>query len=868
MDILMADNTPMMRQYREIKAQNPDCLLFFRLGDFYEMFGDDAITASRELDLVLTTRDRNVENPDDRMPMCGVPYHSSEAYIARLIARGYKVAVCEQLTDPSQSKGLVERGIIRIVTPGTVTEPSMLDDSRQNYLAAVYSDDDGAAICYADISTGEMNVVLVSDGNPQKLKNELAVISPREAILGGRTARDSALLDFLTAQLNCHTTSEEARFWEGYTTKMLAERFGADGMSAYGLRPGAPDAVAVGALLGYVADTHRATSALLRFAKAVAGSMELDYSAIRGLELFASNATGEKRGSLLWVLDHTKTAMGRRLLRSWLSRPLLSPPAILRRSDAVADLVGATVARGELMQSLKFVNDLERLGGRVMYGSATPRDLLALAGSTAEFDSIAVRLGTFNSAALQAISGFDKLVDVYDDILRTIDDDPQTTLKDGGVIRRGFNAELDRLRSLVEDGGGALADLERRERERTGIKLKVGYNRVFGYYIDMPRSKSEDVPEGYERRQTLANSERFVTEELKKLEAELLSAKDSMVALENELYAALLNSLAARCERIQKTAASLAELDVLVSLAECAARNGYVRPDVNLDALIEIKAGRHPVVEIAHNDVLFVPNDTFLDGSENVAAVITGPNMAGKSTFMRQIGLIVLLAQIGSFVPAQSATIGVVDRIFTRIGASDDLASGKSTFMVEMTEASDILAAATPRSLLIFDEIGRGTSTYDGVAIARAILEYCATRLRAKTLFSTHYHELAEAEREVQGVKCYSISAKKRGDELIFLRKISPGGARDSYGIDVARLAGLPRTVITRAREVMDGLQTGASTDGGDTAPQSVAPQPQISLFDAHRDDVADMLRATDIDTITPLEAMSLLYELKKKVTD
>ncbi|MDR0905328.1 MAG: DNA mismatch repair protein MutS [Oscillospiraceae bacterium] len=860
----MPDNTPMMRQYREIKAKNPDCLLFFRLGDFYEMFGDDAITASRELDLTLTTRDRSVENPDDRVPMCGVPYHSSDAYIARLVARGYKVAVCEQLQDPRDAKGLVERDIIRVVTPGTVTEPSMLDDGRANYLAAVYADDDGAAICYADISTGEMAVVSIDGGSTQRLKNELAVISPREAILGGRAARDGALLEFLTSQLNCFSTSEEARFWEGYTTGTLTERFGADGMREYGLKAGSPDAVAVGALLGYVADTRRATAQHLRFSKPGSGYMELDWSAIRGLELLASNATGEKRGSLLWVLDHTKTAMGRRLLRAWVTRPLLSPPAILRRSEAVSDLVRDTVARGELAQSLKSVGDLERLNGRIIYGSATARDLLALAGSAAEFEDIIARLNGFRAAALRGIAGFDKLIDVREDILRAIADDPNPNIRDGGVIRTGFNSELDRLRGLVNDGGGAMAELEKRERDRTGIKLKIGYNRVFGYYIEMPRSKGESIPEGYERRQTLANAERFVTGELKQLEAELLSAKDSAIALEYDLFRTLLTLIAERSERIQKTAAALAELDVYVSLAECAARNNYVRPEVNLDSVIDIRAGRHPVVEIAHNDTLFVPNDTYLDDRDNVAAVITGPNMAGKSTFMRQTALIVLLAQIGSFVPAQSAVIGVADRIFTRIGASDDLAAGKSTFMVEMTEASEILSAATPRSLLIFDEIGRGTSTYDGVAIARAILEYCATRLRAKTLFSTHYHELTEAEREVQGVKCYSISAKKRGGDLIFLRKISPGGASDSYGIDVANLAGLPRSVISRAREVMDGLQSG----GPAPARASAEPETQISLQDNRTDEIAETLRTTDIDTITPLEAMGLLYELKKKVAE
>ena len=859
----MAERTPMMRQYYEIKAKNPDCLLFFRLGDFYEMFGEDAVTASRELDLTLTTRDRAVENPEERTPMCGVPYHASETYIARLVARGYKVAVCDQISDPREAKGLVDRDVIRVVTPGTVTETSMLDDAKPNYLVAVYADDDGAAIAYADISTGELTVIPLKVGDPQLVCDELAVIAPREAILGGRAARDSKISEFLAVQMGCVTASEEARFWQEYATDMAAKRLGSDVMREYGLKPGMPDTIAVGALLGYAGDMNRATAPVFRFSKPGTGYMQLSYSVIRGLELLASNATGVVRGSLLWVLDYTKTAMGRRLLRTWLTHPLLSPPAIMRRHDAVGDLVRETVARGELAQSLKYVGDIERLIGRVVYGNASARDLLQLAGSTTEFESISARLAALTSAALRGSAEFDRLDDLRDEILSAIADEPQG----GSVIRRGYNAELDRLKSLVDDGGGALAELERRERERTGIKLKVGYNRVFGYYIEMPRSRAEVVPEEYERRQTLANNERFVTPELKQLEAELLSAKDSSAALEQELFKSVIASVAEKSKRALKTAETLAELDVFVSLAECAARNNYVRPEVNLDGVINITAGRHPVVEVAYSDTLFIPNDTLLDERENVAAVITGPNMAGKSTFMRQIGLIVLMAQIGSFVPAKSAQIGIVDRIFTRIGASDDLASGKSTFMVEMTEAAEILKAATSKSLLIFDEIGRGTSTYDGVAIARAILEHCATRLRAKTLFSTHYHELAETEREIQGVKCYSITAKKRGSDLIFLRKISRGGASVSYGIDVANLAGLPRNVISRAREVMDGLQS----DGG--VPIPILPladedNAQISMLDTRCDEVTEMLRTTDVDTITPLEAMSLLYELKKRVTE
>ncbi|MDR0446037.1 MAG: DNA mismatch repair protein MutS [Oscillospiraceae bacterium] len=862
----MPDNTPMMRQYNEIKAKNPDCLLFFRLGDFYEMFGEDALAASRELDLVLTTRDRATENPEERVPMCGVPHHSSEAYIARLVSRGYKVAICEQLEDPKAAKGIVDRDVIRIVTPGTVTEPSMLDEGAPNYLAAVYASESGAAVCYADISTGEMAVVASPGGDASRLLAELAVISPREAILGGLAAQDAAVSELLEQRLACFTQTQESRFSGETANAAFIEALGKNAFEETGLLPGSPEVIAAGALLGYVSDTRRAPTRHLRFAPSGAGCMELDYSAIRGLELTASNSTGEKKGSLLWALDYTKTAMGRRTLRRWVRRPLLSPAAIRRRQDAVAELVGETVTRAELFRSLRGVGDLERLAGKIAYGTANARDLLSLADASSSLDATAELLAGMKSPALIAIAALDRLTDARADILDAIDPDPPLSVKDGGIIRPGRDAELDRLRGLVRDGGGALTELERRERERTGIKLKIGYNRVFGYYIEMPRSKSESVPEGYERRQTLANTERFVTPELKKLESELLSAQELAASLEYDIYKSLLEALAARGERILKTASDAAELDALCSLAEAASRNSYTCPDINPDGVIDIKSGRHPVVELTRGDTLFVPNDTYLDTRENIAAVVTGPNMAGKSTYMRQTALIVLMAQMGSFVPAASASIGIVDKIFTRIGASDDLASGKSTFMVEMTETAEILKNATNRSLLIFDEIGRGTSTYDGVAIARAILEHCAVRLRAKTLFSTHYHELSEAEGECRGIKCYVISARRRGGELIFLRKISPGGARDSYGIDVARLAGLPRGVIDRAREVMTGLTSGTPTETESAAAPGIADEPdtQISLFDAATDEIAEKLRAADLDTLSPIEALNMLFELKK----
>ena len=855
----------MMRQYRRIKEKNPDCLLFFRLGDFYELFGEDAITASRELDLVLTTRDRAAPE-DERIPMCGVPYHAYETYIARLVARGYRIAVCEQLEDPKDAKGLVDRDVIRIVTPGTVTESSMLDEGVPNYLAAVYVTDENAAVCYADISTGEMAIMPVPGADAQKLKNTLAVISPREAILGGRAARDGALLDFLQSKLNCFARSEEARFFADYAENALLTRFGEAGITEFGLLLGSAEAIATGALLGYAGDTRKAPASHLHFSRSGAGYMELDLNTIRGLELLASNSNGDKKGSLLWVLDHTKTSMGRRLLRGWVAKPLLSPAVITRRQSAVSELFSENVTRGELMQSLRRTGDLERLASKIVYGTASARDLFALFTGTEDFEAIAGLLGGFRSPALCDIRGFDMLTDIRVEISRTINDEPPMLVREGGMIRDGFNAELDRLRGLVTNGGEMLADLERREREKTGIKLKVGYNRVFGYYIELPRSRAEQAPPEYERRQTLANNERYVTPELKQLEAELLTAKDGAAALEYEIFKSLLETVAAQSERILATASKLSELDALCSFAEAAVRGNYVCPEVTLGDVIDIRDGRHPVVEKTQGEALFVPNDTVLGTKDNLTAIITGPNMAGKSTYMRQTALIVLMAQIGSFVPAASASIGIVDRIFTRIGASDDLAAGKSTFMVEMTEAADILKNATSRSLLIFDEIGRGTSTYDGVAIARAILEYCATRLRAKTLFSTHYHELVEAERECQGVKCYAISAKRRGSELVFLRKITPGGVNDSYGIDVANLAGLPRSVVARAREVMGQL----TSPSGEPVPVHTAQHEntQISLGDTRAGEIADELRKTAVDTLTPIEALNLLYEMKKRLDD
>ncbi|MDR1589002.1 MAG: DNA mismatch repair protein MutS [Oscillospiraceae bacterium] len=864
--------TPMMRQYFEIKERNPDAILFFRLGDFYEMFGEDARTASRELDLTLTTRDRSVDDPDDRTPMCGVPYHAAEGYVARLISKGYKVAICEQMEDPATAKGLVERDIVRIVTPGTLIDASMLDEGKPNYLCAVYMDESGGAVCFADVSTGEISVSGFSGAERGRLESELSAHSPAEAILNGRASEDAALRALLADRLGALVSRDDALFEEESARELVRAQFEAEDCPA-GTQPpdtGA-DTRAVGGLLGYIARTQRADISHMRTLRRGGGGeyMELDIQTIRNLELVASLHSGEKRGSLLWALDKTKTPMGRRLLRSWVLRPLLSPAEITRRLGGVQELWANAVARGETGSTLREIGDVERLIGRTVYGSAGPRELKALASSIRCIPRLTALLAPMRSAALARAGGMDVLGDVADDIDGVLGDDPPFSAREGGLVRDGVDGEVDRLRALLRDSSAAMAEIEARERERTGKKLKLGYNRVFGYYIEIPRSGSEDVPDYYVRKQTLANCERFITGELKALESELLTARDRLASLEYEVFASLRAGVAERVARVQETAAAVAETDALYSLAEAAAQGGYCMPEVDASGIIDIRDGRHPVVEKTQSDSLFVPNDAYLDADERRTAIITGPNMAGKSTYMRQTALITLMAQMGSFVPARSARIGIADRVFTRIGASDDLASGKSTFMVEMTEMAEILARATRRSLLILDEIGRGTSTFDGMAVARAILEYCSDRrtLGARTLFATHYHELQELEQRCDGIKNYNISAKKRGGAIIFLRKIVPGGADDSYGIEVAKLAGVPEPVIRRARAALAELESGASgAPARERAPDADGADSQMSLEDMGARAAAERLRRADTDTMTPLEALNLLHELKKLI--
>ena len=862
----MAELTPMKKQYNAIKAQHPDCLLFFRLGDFYEMFDDDAILASRELELTLTTRDRNVENPEERTPMCGVPFHAAETYIARLIQKGYKVAICEQMEDPALAKGLVKRDVIRVITPGTVTDASMLEEGRPNYLAAVTLTPPSGAVAFCDISTGEFYAADFRENSVEHILNELSRFSPREAIVNAGALESPEIAAFLRERLGALTETGDERFDYMGAAVRLCSQFGAEDVDAleFGDHPGA--VCAAGALLQYISETQRCELGYLRRPELYGDQryMELDDTTRRNLELTESLRSGEKRGSLLWVLDKTKTPMGGRLLRAWVERPLLSPVQIKKRQSAVRELVSDSVLRSELMLSLREIGDIQRLIGRAVYGSANARDLAALGACTAKLPELKAKLQNVQCAALRAISGIDPLDDVTGRIQRAICDEPPISLREGGILREGYSEQVDHLRKVRDNGAQMIAELEQREREKTGIKkLKVGYNRVFGYYLDVPNSAKAELPDSYIRKQTLVSSERYFTPELKELESTLTNAREQINQLEYDFFVEVRSLVAQEVERVQAADDAVAELDVFCALAEVAARNQYVCPEVDLSRALDIREGRHPVVEQARRDELFVPNDTFLNATTDRVAIITGPNMAGKSTYMRQTALIVLMAQMGSFVPAQSAVIGVVDRVFTRIGASDDLAAGQSTFMVEMQETAAILQQATNQSLLILDEIGRGTSTYDGMAIARAVLEYCADfkKLGAKTMFATHYHELTALEQELEGVRNYNITAKKQGGDLLFLRKIVRGAADDSYGIEVAKLAGLPDTVIRCAKKYLRKLEAAAPAPEADVL---LPEDDQISLVDVGADKVAERLRNLDLNTITPIEAMNLLAELQK----
>lgn len=865
--------SPMMQQYFQIKSEYPGMLLFFRLGDFYEMFFDDAKIASEELDLVLTGRDCGQE---ERAPMCGVPFHSADNYIAKLVSRGYKVAVCEQTEDPKSVKGLVKRDVIRIITPGTVIEGNMLDDSVNNYLCAICKGDNETGLCFADVSTAQFHITVVNNSTAEEqIINQLSTYQPKEILVNSAALDYTSVADFAKSRLNAEAQLvDDEKFDFEQCANLILETLKKDEISSLGIGHSKTAVSALGAVIDYLKEVQKKeqieTPAEIDFFDDEE-YLKLDISARRNLELTKSMMTGEKRHSLLWVLDKTKTAMGKRMIRNWIERPLMSVSKITKRQNSVCELADNLEKRDSLRESLTGVRDIERLMTRIVYGTANARELKTLQQTIEKLPYIKEKLADSAASLLKDIeNSIDLLSDVKELIDSAIVDEPPFSVREGGMIKKGFNADIDEFKSIMEDGAGVLASIETEQREITGIpKLKVGYNRVFGYYIEVTNSYKDLVPETYIRKQTLANCERYITQELKELEGKVLGAKDREIALEYEVLCDVRNRVSNEVARLQKTAKALAVLDVLLSLAEVAVTNNYTCPQINTDGVIDIKDGRHPVVEALLDGAPFVPNDTLLDKDKNRCSIITGPNMAGKSTYMRQIALIVLMAQIGSFVPARSANIGITDAIFTRVGASDDLATGQSTFMVEMNEVSSILKNATENSLIILDEIGRGTSTFDGMSIARAVLEYVCKKktLGAKSLFATHYHELTAMEGLLDGVKNYSIAVKKRGDDITFLRRIVKGGADESFGIEVAKLAGVPDTVVKRAKVILKELESNKINIEFKAENAVIEEEEDIQYnFSANgKNEIIEILKKVDVNTLTPIEAMQTLYDLKKK---
>lgn len=882
----MAEFTPMMQKYLETKQEYPDCILFYRLGDFYEMFFEDALTASKELEITLTGKDCGQE---ERAPMCGVPYHAVEGYLNKLVSRGYKVAICEQVEDPKLAKGLVKREVVRIVTPGTNTDTYALEESRNNFLMCISYMQTKIGISFADVTTGDYFVTEVED--LKKLSDEIMKYQPREIICNDALLVSGMDMEDLKGRLGIAVYTLEPRFFDDdEARRCLMKHFHVNTLIGLGVEDFSTGLVAAGALLQYLYETQMTSLSHLSHITPYITSkyMLLDGSTRRNLELSETLREKQKRGSLLWVLDKTKTAMGGRLLRSYLEQPLIDRKEMEERLDAVEELCRDGVARDEIREYLNPIYDLERLLGRVSYKTANPRDLIAFRNSLRMLPPIRMVLGKGRKTLLSEIaSDMDCLEDICGLIENAIEEEPPISIREGGIIKEGFDEDVDRLRSAKRDGKDWLAKLEEEDRLRTGIKnLKIKYNKVFGYYFEVTNSYASLVPDDYIRKQTLANAERYTTPRLKELEDTILNAEDKLCSLEYELFCKIRDAIAEETMRIQKTAKAVARLDVFASLSLTAERNSYVRPSLNEKGIIDIKEGRHPVVEQMIDHDMFISNDTYLDDGKHCISVITGPNMAGKSTYMRQTALIVLMAQIGSFVPAKSADIGIVDRIFTRVGASDDLASGQSTFMVEMNEVANILRNATANSLLILDEIGRGTSTFDGLAIAWAVIEHISNKklLGAKTLFATHYHELTELEGKMSNVNNYCIAVKERGDDIVFLRKIIKGGADKSYGIQVAKLAGVPDMVIDRAKEIAEQLldnditekvQSIAVDTKRETRSSKKEPHydevdiAQMSLFDTVTDeDVLKELKEVDVSNLTPIEAMNTLYRLQSKLNN
>ena len=877
----MAELTPMMQQYVETKEQYSDCILFYRLGDFYEMFFDDAITASRELEITLTGKNCGLE---ERAPMCGVPYHAVDSYLSRLVAKGYKVAICEQMEDPATAKGLVKREVVRIVTPGTTVDPQALDETKNNYIMCVAYIGDSYGVSVADVTTGEYFVTEIGDSG--QLFDEITHLMPSELICNEAFYMSGMDLDDLKGRLGITIYALDSWYFDdAICRRTLKEHFKVSSMEGLGIGDFDCGVIGAGALLVYLKETQKTDLVQLsHLTRYVTGKyMVLDSSTRRNLELSETLREKQKRGSLLWVLDKTKTAMGARMLRKQLEQPLIDKRQIEMRLDAVEELLDNAICREEMREYLTPVYDLERLLSKITYKSANPRDLTAFHSSLSMLPHIRCILEEMRSPLLREILGeMDALEDICGLIGRAICEDPPLAMKEGGIIREGYSEEVDRLRNAKTEGKDWLAKLEEEEREKTDIKnLRIKYNKVFGYYLEVTNSFKDLVPDYYTRKQTLANAERYITPRLKELEDTILGAEDKLYALEYELYCEVRDTIGQEVVRIQNTAKAVAQLDMLASLAVVAERNRYVRPKINEKGVINIKDGRHPVVEQMIPNDMFIANDTYLDDRKDRISIITGPNMAGKSTYMRQTALIVLMAQVGSFVPAASADIGIVDRIFTRVGASDDLASGQSTFMVEMTEVANILRNATRHSLLILDEIGRGTSTFDGLSIAWAVVEHISnTRLLgAKTLFATHYHELTELEGKIDNVHNYCIAVKEKGDDIVFLRKIVKGGADRSYGIQVAKLAGVPDPVIERSKEIAEELSyadittrvkdiaSGGKETKKKTKKYDEVDMAQMSLFDTVRDDdVLEEIKNLDVSHLTPIDALNTLYQLQNKL--
>lgn len=866
----MAKLSPMMEQYFEIKKNYADTLLFFRLGDFYEMFFDDAKVASKELELVLTGRDCGQE---ERAPMCGVPFHSADSYIAKLVSRGYKVAICEQVEDPATAKGIVKRDVVRIVTPGTVIESNMLDESKNNYLASVFISDKECGLAFIDVSTGEVHLDFFSDADATaRIVNQLGCYSPSEVIINKYASSVKSIISFIKDRLSVdYQIVTEAQYDEAELVNIIRSHISDEsGMSQFTENKSL--LYAFGSALVYLKGVQKNELQNINNVDFYNEDsfLTLDVTARRNLELTETQIRREKKGSLLWVLDHTKTAMGKRLIRNWVEQPLINYSSIILRQNAVEELTTDTILLDSLMSYLSEMFDIERIMTRVVYGTANAKELKTLSQTIDQLYNIKSSLSNVKSKMLTGIfDDIDLLEDVNTLIKNAITDEPPLSVREGGMIRIGYNEELDTLHNIVENGKGYLTAVEQEEQEKTGIKkLKIGYNRVFGYYIEVTNSFKELVPDHYIRKQTLSNCERYITQELKELESKVLGAQERIVRLEYELFSAIRQNVAEQLERVRKTARAVANLDGLSSLAYAAVNNNYTRPIVDTSDEIIIKDGRHPVVELMLGGAPFVPNDTHLDCRDNRTAIITGPNMAGKSTYMRQVAIITLMAQIGSFVPASSAKIGIVDRIFTRVGASDDLSAGQSTFMLEMTEVADILKYATSKSLIVFDEIGRGTSTYDGMSIARAVLEYTADKKRigAKTLFATHYHELTELESTVEGVKNYNTSVKKRGDDITFLRRIIKGAADGSYGVEVAKLAGVPKAVVENAKKILAALEAQEKVSVVSEINKTEEPEDmlQLTFSSGEKEQIIEKLKNIDVNTLTPIEAMTVLFELQK----